>query len=485
MFRGIPYAKAPIGPLRFRAPEASESWSGTRPALKLRPSAPQNSPSTPMLGQLLGINALGQSEDCLVLNVWTPAADHKRRPVLVWIHGGAFVIGSGSTGLYAGGRMAKRGDVVVVTINYRLGALGFLNLHTIHDRHEANFGIRDQIAALEWVRDNIEQFGGDPENVTIFGESAGGMSVGTLLSTVAAGKLFHRAIAQSGAASNVSSADQAASVAELFLRELGEPRLDVEKLRHKPVGEILAAQLKSSARSGIELGILPFQPSLDGKLLAEPPLQRIAGGNAKSVTVMVGTNRDEWRLFMLGDAKGRRLDEDGLRRRIERALAKSEDPDALRVALAQYADPRRGGTPSDRWVEFQSDLIFHRPADALARAHTQSGGHTFSYLFTWSLPLVGRWMGAFHALEIPFVFGTARDGVFKRLFPFHTSIRTLSDAMQDAWVEFARHAAPHANDLPLWPAYDVDAPRGMVFDVECAVAALPISSPPIATADAA
>ena len=473
VFRGIPYARPPVGARRFRAPEPAVAWRGTRPTQAFAPSAPQNGPSTRVLAQLIGVGASGQSEDCLCLNIWTPAADRKRRPVMLWIHGGAFVLGSGATGLYAGGRMAKRGDVVVVTINYRLGALGFLNLHALDDRLEANFGVHDQIAALEWVRDNIEQFGGDPEKVTIFGESAGGMSVGTLLSTRAAGRLFHRAVAQSGAASNVSSQAQAAEVAEEFVRALGERQLDVERLRRRAVPDILAAQMRAALRSNMRAGVLPWQPSIDDQLLRASPLPPIAAGSARTVALLVGTNRDEWRLFMIGDPKGRRLDEAGLRRRLARALATSDDGDAWsQRAFDVYAradDVAARWTPADRWVAFQSDRIFHHPAHELAASHAHSGGATYAYLFTWTLPLVGGWSGSFHGLEIPFVFGTVRDGLFRRLFPFHGGIRRLSDIMQQAWVAFARHGAPHHDELPTWPRYDSARRASMAFDTTCAV----------------
>ena len=226
IYRGVPYARPPLDDLRFRPPQPLKDWQGVRPAHRYGRSAPQSMPLPIVALQMVAVGARAQSEDCLSLNVWTPAADGGRRPVLVWIHGGAFVMGSGSTSLYSGARLARRGDVVVVTLNYRLGALGYLNLRALPGGEAApcNLGLRDQIAALEWVRENIEAFGGDPGNVTVFGESAGAMSVATVLGTPAAQGLFHRAIAQSGAADHVSSAAEAAAIGALFRKHWGHIR---------------------------------------------------------------------------------------------------------------------------------------------------------------------------------------------------------------------------------------------------------------------
>ena len=240
MFRGLPFARPPIGPLRFGPPEPPEPWSGVRDAARFGPSAAQNGA---LVGPLmsLGINRTG--EDCLYLNVWTPGADRGRRPVLVWIHGGAFILGSGSQMLYDGATLARRGDVVVITINYRLGALGFLRLRDrFGERLPAtgNEGLLDQVAALEWVRDEIAAFGGDPGNVTIFGESAGAMSCATLLGVPRARGLFHRAILQSGAANYLWPRDTAARLADRLLADLavGSP----EELRAAAPARLLAAQ---------------------------------------------------------------------------------------------------------------------------------------------------------------------------------------------------------------------------------------------------
>jgi para-nitrobenzyl esterase len=452
-FRGIPYAQAPRGALRWRAPQPPPPWNGVREAHRFGPSAPQAAPMVWVIRALLG-GEDRQSQDCLHLNVFTPAADRRRRPVMMWIHGGAFVLGSGSTGLYDGSILARSGDVVVVTLNYRLGALGFLDATGLVPGGVANAGLRDQIAALAWVRDNIEQFGGDPENVTIFGESAGGMSVGTLLGTPAAQGLFRRAICQSGAAHNVSSRQRARRVAELFVRELGGG--DVSALERAPTRAVLAAQRDTAIALGIAQGELPWQPSVDGDLLPVPPLEAIASGIARDVAAVIGTNRDEWRLFMLGDRKGRSLDDAGLRRRIARALP-GADPSGRPLAERAFdvyrgLDGRRLDSPRARWEAFQSDRVFHHPAHRLAETHS-AHAPTFAYRFDWSPPGLRGTLGACHAIEIPFVFGSLRDPAVRALIPYAPRARELSERMQRAWIEFAHTGDPRHAGLGEWPVY--------------------------------
>jgi para-nitrobenzyl esterase len=470
VFRGIPFAAPPVGALRFRAPEPPRSWRGTRKATRFRRVAPQASPVLPLVGRLIGGGGGGESEDCLTLNVWTPGVDRRRRPVLFWIHGGAFAMGSGSSPLYSGRRLARRGDVVVVTTNYRLGALGGLNLRALRPGDPdagSNQGLRDQIAALEWVRDNIAEFGGDPENVTIFGESAGAMSVGTLLGTPAAQGLFHRAIAQSGAASNVSTREQAAEIAGLFLRELGIGAHDERALAQVPPAEILRAQVSIAILRSMRQGILAWQPSVDGDLLQEQPLDGVAAGVSKSVPLLVGTNRDEWNLFLIGDRDGRRLDSAALRRRLERALPGSDASGRARAdrALDVYRAARSGrgrGSPTRLWSAFQSDRIFHYPASRLAEAKLGQGAPVYSYLFAYAPPL----LGACHGLELPFVFGTLREPLLRPILGWSPAARALAHAMQDAWTAFARTGRPAHEGLPDWPAYDTARRRTMLLGRE-------------------
>jgi para-nitrobenzyl esterase len=361
----------------------------------------------------------------------------------------------------------------VVTLNYRLGALGFLDLGSRWPgRFAANAGLLDQIAALAWVRAHAERFGGDPERVTIFGESAGGMSVATLLGTPAAQGLFHRAIAQSGAADHVSSAKRAAQVTDTFLEQLGVR--DADALLAAPLPAILAAQNRTALRLGFSEGLLPWQPSVDGQLLPLPPREQVAKGLARGVPLLVGTNRDEWKLFMLGDRKARRLDRAGFERRLARALTGRDARGRAfaELALESYRDERA----SDAWERFQSDRVFHVPAHRLAEHQSAHGAPTYAYLFQWHPPALRRWLGSCHGLEIPFVFGTLREPILAPLFAFAPGVSRLSARMQAAWAAFARSGDPRHDDLPEWPAYDASRRATLAFGPRCRVKDAPFDA---------
>jgi para-nitrobenzyl esterase len=457
-FKGIPFARPPIGPLRFQAPQPPQAWNGIRDATAFGPAAPQIGPVHRLIRGMIGVAGSRQSQDCLYLNVWTPRADAERRPVLVWIHGGAFILGSGSTALYSGSRLAARGDVVVVTINYRLGALGFLCWDVIHggaDRPPANVGIRDQIAALEWVRDNIDQFGGDPENVTIFGESAGAMSTGTLLGVPAARPLYHKAILQSGAAHNVSSQSKAARAAEYFLEALAGEDVSLEGLVSLPVTRLMQAQMEATRRVGLDDGMMAWQPCVDGDLIPEQPLVAIDRGDAGDKPVLIGTNRDEFSLFTFLDRD--RLSDKDLAERLRRIAERAGgDADALVERILGVYGPRTGRRDpgaNRRWIQLQNDRIFHYPATRLAEAQSDHQEKTFSYLFEWAPPLIGRALGACHGLELPFVFGTTGTGLVRAALVADRSAGSLGDYIQDAWTSFARVGRPDRGQLPEWPAY--------------------------------
>lgn len=475
VFRGIPYAQPPVEGLRFRAPVPLPPWSDVRSAKQFGQAAPQVGRANRLVQTFIGVADVAQSQDCLYLNVWTPAADAARRPVMVWLHGGAFILGSGSTVLYDGTQLVREGDVVVVTCNYRLGALGYLNWRSFAsgtgaDLPDANLGLRDQIAVLEWVRDHIECFGGDPEMVTIFGESAGAMSVGTLLGTPRARGLFHAAILQSGAAHNVSTREQAAAAARHFFDKLEIKTPRHELLERLPVSEIMRAQLRTTTELGLLEGILPFQPSLDGDLLPEHPLEAIRNGSARGVPVLVGTNRDEWKLFLVGDPRALNLGEKELMRRFERVLSRLGDRGSDLATKAFEAYYRvwgpRGGEAFERWAAFQSDRIFHYPAARLADLQCRHAERTWSYLFEWAPPLIGSRFGSCHGLELPFVFGTLRHPLLRPFGVVTRGAYRLSHRMQRAWIGFARTGCPAHEELPEWPAYTRERRSTMAFGVE-------------------
>jgi para-nitrobenzyl esterase len=392
--------------------------------------------------------------------------------VLVWIHGGAFVIGSGSSPIYSGRRLARRGDAVVVTLNYRLGAFGFAHLGLLGAagaEDAVNLGIQDQVAALRFVREHIAAFGGDPGNVTIFGESAGAMSVGTLLGTPAARPLFARAILQSGAAHNVSGPERAARAADALLRELGTtPARAMEVLAEAPAAAILEAQQRASLALGLAHGTLPWQPAVDGRVVPRQPLDAIAAGEAKGIPILAGTNRDEWKLFTIFDSKTRRMGEDALRRRLARILPEldGDGREWGQRAFDLYRTAREGAAaagPLEVWEAFQADRIFRYPATRLAELQAAHEPRTYKYLFDWTPRLGRRRIGACHAIEIPFVFGTLRHPLLRVLLGASGGAEALSRSMRDAWLAFARGGEPAAAGLEAWQPYEAGKRATMIL----------------------
>ena len=452
VLRGVPFAAAPTGARRWAPPAREAPWGGVRDASACGPTAPQRAS---LVMRMVGLEGSAQDEDCLTLQVWTPALDAARRPVLVWLHGGGFTSGAGSLPLFDGSTLARRGDAVVVTINYRLGALGFLAGEGV----TANCGLLDQIAALEWVRDHAAALGGDPANVTLFGESAGAMSIGALLGAPPARGLFAKAILQSGAAHNVSPPAGGARIAALFRDAAGDDAAGIESLRSLSAADVLAAQGHVVDASWQTVEGLAFQPVIDATVLPRAPLDAVAAGAAQGVPLLIGTNLDEWRLFAVPDAKLRTMDLDGLRRRLARVpLGPTDDPAALAErAIESYRDARaarsgdaRGALPCDApslWLAMQTDRVFRIPALRLAERQIRHAP-VFVYRFDWASPALGGLLGACHGIELPFVFGTLEDPRAAQLVGTDDDARRLARAVQDAWLAFARHGDPR------WPAYD-------------------------------
>ena len=464
LFRGIPYAAPTGGANRWAPPRPAPPWTDELDATRFGPVAPQN-PSA--LETTLGSSSTAMGEDCLRVNVWTPAADGAPRPVMVWIHGGGFTGGSGATPWYDGRAFCRRGDVVVVTLNYRLGVLGFLDLSALGDPpldHSGLCGLLDQIAALRWVRDNIAAFGGDPGAVTIFGESAGAMSIGALLAMPEASGLFHKAILQSGACQNTSSPEQSRAVADDVLQAAGLS--SIEALRAAPVEALLAAQATVELRH--RGGGLPFQPVVGGPDLPRPPLDAVAAGAAAGVPLLVGTTLEEMRLFGMWDQKLATLDDDGIVARWRPAVGEE-----TAKIVAAYRAERPDATATELWTTVATDWVFRMPAIRLLEAQLRHQPACWSYLFTMRSTAFGGALGACHALEIPFVFDNLdRPGV--AMFTGEPEgAAELAVAMQEAWIAFARHGDPRAGVLADWSPYDCESRNTMELGPTCRLVADP------------
>ena len=458
-FLGIPFATPPVGHLRFRAPQPPSPWTGVRES-KIGFAAPQSSHPIPGFAA-----SCPQDEDCLYLNVYTPALDGARRPVLFWIHGGGFTHGTGSDALFAGAPLVRRGDVVLVTINYRLGALGFLSLesHLPGAGLSANNGLLDCIAALEWTRDNIEAFGGDPSNVTIFGESAGAAAVGTLLAMPAARGLFHRAILQSGAG-RAATPERAAQVVDAVLDGLGLDRSRASDMLTVRASRIVEAQSGAAARLNRNDGPI-FGPVLDPATLPDMPIDAVARGEAANIPVVIGTNRDESKLFA-STMRREPIDDATLAAQVREAL-----PRAAASGVAAVIDAYRASLSARNLPSTNLDIIdavrtgagMRASATRLALAQRAHQPATYLYLFTHESPARHGALGSCHALELPFVLGTLDAPTQDRFAGTGPEVERLSGEMMDAWIGFARTGSPAHEGIGPWPRYDATTRPTMIF----------------------
>lgn len=467
VFKGIPFAAPPVGDKRWLPPEPAPPWTGALKATSFGPTSSQPGmmgaagmvmpPEWEAVMNAWGANTPSpQSEDCLYMNIWSPGLDEAKRPVMFWIHGGGFNSGSGSGKIFHGDVLSKRGDVLVVSINYRLGALGFLNLNEITGGKipsTGNEGLLDQVAGLEWVRDNITRFGGDPDNVTIFGESAGGMSVGSLLGLPSAKGLFHKAIPQSGASNTGLPLETAVKVSRLFVESLGLKPTDIEGLRSVSKEQVMNIQMElmmKTAGPSSDINVsMATQPVIDGAVLPVMPLEAVRDGFADGVSIMVGSCRDEWKLFSMLDPMVASMDEAGL---LERFGGKIPE-DGIRALITAYQDgaEKQGGQISfgDIFDAIQTDKMFGQPAIRLAGLCRDREQPAYSYLFTWETPLADGRLGACHSLEQGFVFGKLEDK-FSGSGP---EAQVLAEKIQDAWLAFARTGNPSCDSLGTWPTY--------------------------------
>ena len=442
-FLGIPYAAAPFGANRMRAPQPVQGWDGEREATAFGPTVPKG--DYPPQYAALFPEVVIPGEECLNLNVWTPDLGAAGLPVLVWIHGGSFMNGSSSVGEYDGAAFARDG-VVCVSINYRLAAEGFLFL----DDGIVNVGLLDQLAALRWVQDNISSFGGDPARVTVAGESAGAMSVTTLLSMPLAAGLFAQAIAESGAGAHTLTVSEAQMVGQYLAAALGVPAersalagVPLDKLVKAASDLVVEVQTAPDpARWGsLALSLLPFAPVVDGSVLPAAPLPAFVSGQGGDVPLLIGSNRDEARLFLVAAGTIDLIDAVTLG-----AVAAAYGlPDA---GLAVYSGNRPAGSAGDVMAAVITDWFFRIPAVRVAEARFGSGsGRTWMYRFDYPSPAANYGLGSCHGAEIPFVFDTlGLPSVRPRLG--EAPSQAVADRMHSVWVDFVTSGSPG------WAAYD-------------------------------
>ncbi|SHN87747.1 para-nitrobenzyl esterase [Geodermatophilus obscurus] len=470
-FLGISYAAPPVGANRLRPPRPVQPWTGVRDATVIGPEPPQPQfPREDPSGMLFDPAVPG--DDCLNLNVWTPDPGSSGLPVMVWSPGGSFHFSSG--GSYDGSRFARDG-VVCVTMNWRTGADGFLYLGDGDDG--ANLGLLDHLAALTWVQENISAFGGDPDRVTLFGESAGAMSIGVLLSMPRAEGLFRRAVLQSGAAHHVMPAAEAARIGARLAEVLGVPATR-EAIAHVPVDRLLEAQARidaevlsapDPARWGTEVvaSTMPFHPVVDGDVVPTLPIDRIAAGAGADVDVLVGTNSDDWRMFPVLGGFIDQVTEEALAGPVETYGSWSLAAFGLtaETALPAYRAAHPGSSPGDMLAAVLTDWWVRVPALRLADAHAPAPASTHAYEFAWPSPAFGGRLGACHALEIPFVFDTLDLGRRQMLGGAlgDSPPKQLADTMHRAWIDFASRGDPG------WPRYDLERRAVMRLDVTSSV----------------
>ncbi len=462
VFRGIPYGASTEGTNRFRAAKPPAAWTGIRDAIAYGASCPQLTRARPSYAASWA-NEQSQSEDCLALNIWTAALrDHHRRPVMVWIHGGGFSTGSGSSPVYDGTNLARKGDVVVVTVNHRLNVFGHLylaRLGGVDYAESGNLGVLDLVTALRWIHTNIAEFGGDPANVTIFGQSGGGAKISTLMAMAQTRGLFHRAIVQSGSHLDGLTPEEATAHAMTFLKAVELPPNDLPRLQKLPVDQVLAALRKIMRGPGQRPN---FSPVVDGRFLPRAPWTPDGPAGSASVPMMIGTTKTET-TALLGDSDPAlfSLDDNGLRANLAAWLPAGE----INRVIAGYRRAMPEASPSDLFFAITTARRVRQQAWAQAeRKAAQNAGAVWLYELDWQTPVDGGKWKSPHSLDLAFVF----DNVTKSESMVGTgeAPRALAAQMSAAWIAFARAGNPNTKTLPQWDAFQVPKRATIVFDVK-------------------
>ena len=472
IFKGIPYGATTTGQNRFMPPIAPPKWSGVRDALAYGSSAPQSEPGARRAASAIAVAAAGlpaESEDCLVLNVWTPAVhDNRKRPVMFWCHGGGFATGSGSSPVTEGLNLARRGDVVVVTINHRLNVLGFTSLEEAGGPEFASsgdVGMLDIVAALRWVRDNIAEFGGDPNTVMIFGQSGGGRKVSTLLAMPSAKGLFHRAIIESGATLRLVEPDQGTRVARELMTTLGIPKERVRDLQSVPIDRMMSAYFEVVRRMNVDQMTQGFSPLADGTEVHHP-FHPTASTVSADVPVMLGSTRTE--LTSSAQEADFSLTDTAMRGRVRQLIGNAADS-----AIQVYQKANPGATASDIYFLIASDYRYSGPVMKIAERRAALGkGPVYLYYFRWETPVDGGRLKSPHTIEIPFAFDNVQAA--KRLTGGGPEAMALADKVSDTWIAFAKTGNPNQPKMPRWPAFNAKERPTMVFNTESRVVNDPI-----------